>query len=259
MNRIRITFKFILHFLSAKNTRGFGVHSPYVFHFTKFVIYNKSAYYVFSSIEKIRSLLRKDKRVLNLTDFGTGNEQNKSIAKIVTTSLKPAKYGQLLYRLSDYIKARNVLELGTSLGITTSYLSTSSSEIKCVSLEGSPEIAAIAVENFNKLNIKNVQIVVGNIDITLLEVLNDFERLDLVFIDANHKSEAVLNYFNQCLTKIHNESILVLDDIYWSSDMEKAWETIKDHPRVKTTIDLFQLGIVFFNPDLYKKHYRMRF
>lgn len=259
MNRIRMLFKFILHFLSAKNTRGFGVHSPFLFHFTRFVIYNKSTYYVFSSIEKIRSLLKKDNRKINFTDFGTGNAQNNSIAKIARTSIKQAKYGQLLYRLSDYIKARNVLELGTSLGLTTSYLAASSSERRCVSLEGSEQIASIAIENFKTLNIKNVQIVIGNIDITLSEVLNDFNQLDLIFIDANHKSEAVLRYFDQCLPKMHNDSILVMDDIHWSADMEKAWEKIKENPRVKTTIDLFEMGIVFFNPDLYKKHYKMRF
>jgi predicted O-methyltransferase YrrM len=259
MNRIRIAFKFLVHFLSAKNTRGYGVHSPYLFHFTKFVIDNKSTYYIFTSIEKIRSILKKDNRVINLTDFGTGNKQNNSIANIASKSLKPAKYGQFLYRLSDYMKAQNVLELGTSLGLTTSYLAASSSDRKCISLEGSQQIANIAIENFNKLNIKNIQIVVGDIDITLSKVLNDFDQLDLIFIDANHKSDAVLSYFDLCMTKIHNKSILVLDDIHWTSDMEKAWGKIKDHPRVKTTIDLFQLGIVFFNSDLYKKHYKMRF
>ena len=259
MNRIRIALKYLVHFISARNTRGYGVHSPYLFHFTKYVLDNKSTYYVFSSIEKIRSLLKKDNRVLQLTDFGTGNKQTDTIANIASKSLKPAKYGQLLYRLSEYCKAQNVLELGTSFGLTTSYLAASSSDRKCVSLEGSQQIATIAIENFNKLNIKNIQIVVGDIDKTLSKVLKDFEQLDLIFMDANHTSEAVLNYFNLCLTKINNKCILVLDDIHWSSDMEKAWGQIKEHPQVKATIDLFQLGIVFFNSDLYKKHYKMRF
>jgi predicted O-methyltransferase YrrM len=259
MKRFRITFKFILHFLSATNTRGFGVHSPYMFHFTKYVLNNKSSYYIFSSIEKIRSLLKKDKRILNVIDFGTGNKQQKSVAEIASRSLKSAKYGQLLYRLSDHIKARYTLELGTSLGLTTSYLAASSSSNKCVSLEGCPEIADLAIQNLKELSLKNVQIIVGDIDLTLPEVLNDFNQLDLIFIDANHTSKALLHYFELCLSKVHNDSVLVIDDIYWSGDMEKAWKSIKEHPRVKTTIDLFEIGIVFFNSDLHKKHYKMRF
>ena len=259
MKRFRITFKFIQHFLSAKNTRGFGVHSPYMFHFTKYVLNSKSSYYIFSSIEKIRLILKEDKRILDITEFGTGNKQKKTVAEITKKSVKSAKYGQLLYRLSDYIKTRNTLELGTSVGLTTSYLAASSSAIRCVSLEGCPQVAEIAIRNFEKLSIKNAQIVVGDIDLTLPEVLNEFNQLDLIFIDANHTSAAVLNYFEQCLAKVHRDSVLVVDDIYWSADMMKAWKKIKEHPRVKTTIDLFELGIVFFNSDLHKKHYKMRF
>jgi len=158
-----------------------------------------------------------------------------------------------------YSKTQNTLEFGTSLGLTTSYLASPSSSMLCVSLEGCQQVANIAVDNFKTLNIKNIQIVVGDIDITLLKVLNMFNQLDLVFIDANHKSEAVVNYFEQCLQKVHNDTVLVVDDIYWSKDMETAWKMIKGHSRVTATIDLFQLGIVFFNTDLQKKHYKMRF
>jgi len=259
MNRIRITFKFILHFLTAKNTLGFGVHSPYVFHFTKFVIYNRGSYYIFSAIEKMRLSLKNDKRILNFVDFGTGDKSNISIAEITAKSMKSAKYGQLLYRLSDYIQARKILELGTSLGLTTSYLAASSSISKVVSLEGSQQIADVALENFKHLEIKNIKIIVGNIDQTLSNVLKEFDYLDLIFIDANHKYQALINYFEQGLTKINTDSIMVIDDIYWSSDMERAWKVIKENPLVMSTIDLFELGIVFFNSDLNKKHYKMRY
>ena len=117
----------------------------------------------------------------------------------------------------------------------------------------------MAIDNFNSLNIKNIQLVIGDIDLTLPKVLNDFDRLDLIFMDANHELQSTLSYFEQSLTKIHNDSVLVVDDIYWSPDMEKAWKRMKEHPRVTSTIDLFQLGIVFFNTDLHKKHYKMRY
>ena len=80
-----------------------------------------------------------------------------------------------------------------------------------------------------------------------------------MFIDANHKSEAILRYFNLCLSKVHSNTVIVIDDIYWSSDMENAWKVIKNHPLVMSTIDLHQMGIVFFNSDLHKRHYKMRY
>lgn len=259
MKLLRILYKYILHFLTAKNTHGFGVHSPFLFHFTESVIYNKSTYYIFSQIEKIRSTLKSDKRILDITDFGTGNNRSVKVAKIANKSLKSAKYAQLLYRLANYINAQSILELGTSLGLTTTYLAAPSSSSKCISLEGCPQIASIAVRNFNLLKIENIKVVVGDIDKTLSNVLNEFEQLDLVFMDANHKSQAVLNYFDQIVSKVHSNSVIVLDDIYFSSDMEIAWKIIKEHPMVMSTIDFFQIGIVFFNSDLNKKHYKMRY
>ena len=259
MNRLRIFYKFVLHFVTAKNTHGFGVHSPYVYRFTNLVIYNTSRYYIFSSIEKIRLSLKRDKTELDIVDFGTGGKQQISIAEIARTSLKAAKYGRLFYRLSVFLKARNILELGTSLGLTSSYLASPSAAARMVSLEGSEQLATIAKENFKLLGITNIEIVTGNIDSTLPEVVDGFSQLDLVFIDANHRSEAVLKYFEQILGKIRSGSIVVVDDIYWSPDMEMAWKTIKEHPRVTSTIDLFQMGIVFFNEDLHRKNYKMRF
>jgi predicted O-methyltransferase YrrM len=230
-----------------------------MFQFTRLVLCEKNSYYIFETIETLRKSLKNDSRVLNITDFGTGINRKRTIAEISKKSLKSEKYGQLFFRIANYMKAQNILELGTSLGVTTAYLASPSTQIKCVSLEGCPEIAQVAQDNFVKLDIKNIQVVVGNIDNTLAPVLNEFDQLDLIFIDANHSSEAVLRYFEQCLLKVHNETLMVIDDIYWSADMESAWEIIKKHIQVTSTIDLFQLGIVFFNSDLHKMHYKMRY
>jgi predicted O-methyltransferase YrrM len=243
----------------AGNTGGYGVHSPFMFQFTRYVLCEKHPYYIFASIENLRENLKKDNRVIDVTDFGTGVNGNRTVADIAKQSLKSPKQGQLFFRIANYFKARNVLELGTSLGITTSYLASSSSTLKCVSLEGCPETAKIACENFRKLGLKNIEVIVGNINITLEQVLDETDQLDLIFIDANHRSEAVLEYFKLCLPKIGKQTVLIIDDIYWSEDMENAWQVIKNHSRVASTIDLFHMGIVFFNTDLHKKHYLMRY
>lgn len=259
MKYFRIVYKYLLHFFSARNSGGFGVHSPFMFQFTHFVLKEKHPFYVFETIEMIRSKLKKDNRVLNITDFGTGKDRSLTVATVASKSLKSDKYGKLLFRITYYLKARQVLELGTSLGITTSYLASSHSDINCISLEGCPQIANVARDNFNKLGLNNIKLVVGDINLTLAKVLEETDRLDLVFFDANHRSETVLRYFEQCLPKIHKNTVFIIDDIYWSEDMEKAWKLIKQHSSVTSTIDLFQLGIVFFNTDLYKKHYKMRY
>jgi predicted O-methyltransferase YrrM len=259
MKQFRFAYKFLIHFLTAKNTGGHGIHSPFCYQFTQSVLCDKSQYYIFPAIEELRSNLKNDNRQLNITDFGTGKDKTKAISEITTKSLKSAKYGQLLFKIANYFNSRNILELGTSLGLTTSYLASSSTEIRCVTIEGCPEILGVATENFRKLNMKNIETCQGNIDLKLTNVLDSFDKLDLIFIDANHRFPQIYNYFELCMTKIHSDSIIIIDDIYWSEDMEKAWLMIKKHPLVRTSIDLFHAGIVFFNPDLHKNHYKIRY
>lgn len=257
MSYIKQFLKYIKFLGKARNTKGHGVHSPFVFDFLSNVIYTKNKFYVFNAIESIRKNLNQNQQELFIKDLGTGVDRQSKVSSIARKSLQHRKYAQLFFRIIHQYKFQNILELGTSLGVTTAYLASTSGRTKCVTLEGSPEIAKIALENFKNLNLNNVQIIEGNIDETLTEALNLLEKVDFVLIDANHQSKSVLSYFEQVILHSASNAILVIDDIYWSDDMETAWNAIKNHPKVTTTIDIFQLGIVFLKPELHKKHYKL--
>jgi len=257
VNKIKYAYKFLRHILDAKNTKGHGIHSPYLYRFTHNAIYEKNPFYVFSQIETLRENLYYDDRKIFIKDYGTGNDRESRVMDVAKTSLKKPKWAQLLFRAVNFTKAENVLELGTSLGLTTSYMASVSKDIKVTSLEGSEALAKIARENFEKLEIENIELVVGNIDETLAPTLSKLDKLDLVFFDANHQKEPVLKYFQQCLELSHAETVFILDDIHWSSSMEQAWCEIRKHEAVTATFDLFEMGIVFFNKNFPKKNYKM--
>ena len=258
MDHIRFAYKYLRHLMDAKNTKGHGIHSPYLYRFTLNAIYEKNPFYIFPQIETLRKNLNFDDRKLAITDFGTGSNREARVRDVARLSLKRPKWAQLLFRIVNFTKARNVLELGTSLGLTTSYLASVHSDVRCISLEGSEDVAKIAKENFEKLEIKNVELIVGDIDKTLNQALASMPQLDVVFFDANHTKEATLNYFSRCLEHIHPDTVFVFDDIHWSKDMEKAWCEIRKHQSVTATIDLFEMGIVFFNKSYQKKRFKMR-
>jgi len=259
MKKLWRIYRYLLHCLTARNTHGFGVHSPFLFHFISFVVEEKNPYYIFSSIEKLRNNLIHDKTKIQIEDFGTGKNRTSTIETVVKKSVKPKKYGQLFFRIALHTKAQSILELGTSLGITTAYLAAASSQIRCTSMEGSKTLANLAKKIFQQLGLKNISLIEGNIDENLERVLENTPTFDLIYIDANHTSQAVTKYFEMCLEKVHAHSVILIDDIYWSPDMLKAWKFIKQHPKVTATIDLFETGIVFFDPNLYKKHYKVRY
>jgi len=161
--------------------------------------------------------------------------------------------------MSRYFKPGNILELGTSLGLSTLYLANGNPDANIITIEGCPNISKFAGENFHRLGTDQINQVTGNFDDKLAEVLKPIERLDFAFIDGNHQQEPTINYFEQCLLKSNSNSIFIFDDIHWSEGMEKAWENIISHPDVSLSVDIFHMGIVFLKKELTKQHFVIRF
>lgn len=261
MNKIHLIFSYIKYFFTARNQHG--IHSPFVYELYNNVIKDQIPFYVFNDIESIRAKLLLSKLEIEINDFGAGSTVNKSnkryINDIAKHSLKDPKYAQLLFRLVNKLQPKNVLELGTSLGVTTMYLAAPNSKIKVTTIEGCPNVAKVAQINFDKLGLKNIELVNQSFEKFLPNYLKTISSLDFVFIDGNHTKEATLNYFNWCLEKANSNTVFVFDDIYWSKGMNEAWQEIIQHQKITTTIDLFAIGIVFFNPDLSKENFVLRY
>ena len=256
--------KYLHYYITASNGKGHGVHSPFVFDFIKNVLNDGKEYECYHSIEKLRAELLHDKRVIGVDDFGAGSlavpGKQKKVSDIARSFLKPKKFAQLLFRISQYYKSKMIIELGTSLGVTSAYLAASDKTLEVYTLEGSKNTAAIAKENFDKLGLQNIKLVQGNFDDTLPGLLSVLEKVDLAFVDGNHRKTPTLNYFHQFINHSTQSTILIFDDIHWSAGMEEAWKEIQLHPSVTLTIDLFFIGLVFFRKDFKaKQHFTIRF
>lgn len=246
----QLALKYLKYYLTASNGKGHGTHSPFVFDLITKVMNDKTAYPEYAKVESLREKLLKDKTVLNVEDFGAGSVVSKStqrtVSSVAKNAAKPKKLGQLLFRMVKFYQPSTILELGTSLGITTSYLSLAKPDARLITMEGAKEIADIAKKNFRNLEIGNIEIVDRNFDDTLSSVVRGLSTVDFAFIDGNHRQEPTERYFYQLISKVNNDSILIFDDIHWSAEMEAAWETIRKHESVRCTIDLFFVGIVLF-------------
>jgi predicted O-methyltransferase YrrM len=261
---VQLAFKYIKYWLTASNGKGHGIHSPFVFEFITNIINDNRSFDSFRHIEHLRQELSENNTEINVPDFGAGSRMNlqnkRRISAIAKSSLKPKKYSQLLFRIIHYYKPKTIVEIGTSLGITTSYLAAANASAEIITMEGAPEVALIAQQNFNRLGLSNIKMVEGNFDDTLSSVIKQLPAIDFAFIDGNHRKQPTLNYYNQLISKSTRSSVFVLDDIHWSKEMEEAWEEIKQHPSVSLTIDLFFIGIVFFRTEpKEKQNFSIRF
>jgi predicted O-methyltransferase YrrM len=256
-SRIQLATKYLSYYFSASNGKGHGMHSPFVFDFIINVLNDPGGYAEYNLAESMRTEMLADKRILTITDFGAGSSNStsnqRSIASIASTAVKPKKYGQLLFRMVKKYEPSTILELGTSLGITSSYLAFGNPAARMITMEGADAIAAVAKSNFKEYLLEKIELVQGDFKQTLPAVLSRLSTIDFVFVDGNHRKEPTLDYFNQLLPRIRPESILVFDDIHWSREMEDAWGLIKSHPSVKCAIDLFFIGIIFFREEFKEK------
>lgn len=261
MFNLRFAADYISHRFKAKNRHG--IHSPFVYRLADEVIYDFTPKKVYTEIENLRQGLLTDSRIINVTDLGAGSQVNKGnqkkISDIAKTALKPPKLAQLLYRITADLKPATIMELGTCLGVTTVYLQKAFLDALVYTLEGCPETASAALEIFKKAGRNNIELITGNFDITLPSVIEKLPRLDLVFADGNHQEDATLKYFEWCLPKVHENTLLIFDDIYWSEGMKGAWAQIKAHPKVTVTIDLFWIGLVYFRSAQAKQDFLIRF
>ncbi|HVI47085.1 MAG TPA: class I SAM-dependent methyltransferase [Chitinophaga sp.] len=258
----KLASKYLRYYFTAGNRHD--VHSPFVFSLIEEVLRDKRQHAAFHEIENLRSQLLASKETLQVTDLGAGSlvssGNERKVSDITRYAAKQPKFGQLFYRLIQYLQPKRILELGTSMGLSTAYMAKAAPNASIYTIEGCPNIAARAAKNFEALHVSNITQVTGNFDTVLPDVLKQMQLVDLVYIDGNHREEPTLAYFEQCIRFADEYSVLVFDDIHWTPGMEAAWHTIQEHPQVTMTIDLFFIGLVFFRKDFkVKQHFTLKY
>jgi len=257
-NSFQLAWKFLVYLLTSSNGKGHGVHSPFVFDFIVNVLRGKNAdVKAFQQIEAKRRALKQSNLVLDVLDLGAGSSSGKknqrTVSSIAKRAAKPSRFARLFYRIITYYKIDSVLELGTSLGLTTRYLSIAAPQYGVISIEGAPSIAHFTSKSLAEEGFCNTTILTGDFNDHLPAALASMKGRKLVFFDGNHQYQPTLDYFQAALGVISEADILIFDDVHWSKDMEKAWSEIRNNEKVSCTIDLFFIGIVFFRKEFKEK------
>jgi predicted O-methyltransferase YrrM len=273
---LQLAGKYLHYYLTAANGKGHGIHSPFAFDFILRVLNDIYDYPDYSRIEQLRRQLLRDGTMLDIEDMGAGSALKgggvtragdlrrarhlRSVGDIARHAAKPKKLGQLLFRIARYYRPGTILELGTSLGLSTAYLAAGAPDAVLYSIEGSGTVAAIAGRNLHSLGLGHAEVLTGHFDEVLGSLLERAGPIDLAFVDGNHRYEPTLRYFDTLVRHSRPSAALIFDDIHWSREMEQAWESIRKDPRVYLTVDLFFIGIVFLREEFkVKQDFTIRF
>jgi len=261
MKSLILSLKYIRYFFSASTSHD--IHSPFIFNLVTKAIHGPDDKDAFRNLERIRLEMLGNHSKIQIRDYGAGFGGKKfterEISFIAAHSSKSKKYCRLLFRIVKFLSPATMVELGTSVGMSAMYQASAAPYAQMTTLEGCENTAELAKMNFQKAGLPNIRVVTGNFEETLPGILNGLVSLDYVFIDGNHQRDAVLQYFFLCIGKVHQHSCFIIDDINWSEGMQQAWNTIREHPAVYVTVDLFMVGLVFFNSDMSRQHFTVRY
>jgi predicted O-methyltransferase YrrM len=259
-------FSFLKWYAKAQNAHG--LHSPFVFKFYNAVVSKrnyKSQLFpeTLQPIESLRNTLNQQSATtIQVTDFGTGGSQNKfrslTVPTLVTMTT-PKLQGWFMYNLIQLLAPKTVLELGTNLGIGTSYFKKAlEPNAQIFTVEGCPNITALAYSNFQNLGLNNIHQFTGNLDDLLPQILTKIPAPDFVYFDANHAYTPTIKYFELCLSVKQENTVFLFDDLRYSPQMLAAWHYIQNHPEVQVSIDLFDQGLVLFNKTMSKQKFYLK-
>jgi predicted O-methyltransferase YrrM len=258
---IRLAFHYLRYILFARHRKGHGIHSPFVFSFINEVLLSKDDDVV-KKLNRELSSFKRDKRKISTINFGAGTIKHSSsirtIGSIVKNSSIQAKYGKLLYKLIQVYKPESILELGTGIGIATSWMAAANAKAEICTVDADLMKLNVAKEIHQNLGLKNINYVNEKFDDFLKKFQVTTHPL-LAFIDGNHSYEATLNYYNSLLRFPRENTIMIFDDINWSLGMKKAWNEIVKNNRSVICIDLFFIGIVFFKKGIPKQAFSIKF
>jgi predicted O-methyltransferase YrrM len=252
---------YVTYWLDAVDEHS--LHSPFLFDFYKNVLKERNTDNELQHLRQVRKKFKHDNRIIHVNDLGAGSARMRSplreVSNIARVSISTEKFSKLYARIIRHYRYNHILELGTSIGINTLYLAKSRASAKVYTFEGSAAVADVARKLFLENRINNIQLIEGNLDSVLEPFLNHIDKVDFAFIDANHRYEPTMLYAELIMKKMQNHSVLVMDDIHHSADMQRAWTELQQHSAVYTTIDLYRCGLIFLNPSLTKQNVVLQF
>lgn len=249
------------HLILSGFYNGHRVHSPNIYKFFREAIFSKADYDYSKAENSLMKFKASNKKinVLSVGAKGNGGKSEKEIAKIAKSSSSFGKYGRLLQRISAFLKPAKILELGTSLGIGTIYLSEGCKNSEVITIEACLETQEFAKNNFKELGLDKISCINDKFDNVIEEILENNKDIELIFIDGNHTYDATMKYFSIISKFANKKTVVIFDDINWSCGMSKAWNEIKKAKQSVVSIETLRMGIVFFNTELTQKIYCTRY
>jgi len=226
-----------------RHRKGYGVHSPFAFNLITQVIYETSPYYAYRRLREIRNDLLSRRKALAITERHISNQ----------------RVDELLFRLVNYVSPCTIIEIGTSHGLTTLYLSSAKKQVRCITVDKEQPENTIAQKLFEKTG-ANIEFHVDSSFLCLGEILKSVSLAGFILFTVNRNSLSTIRLlFEQCLNSTDCNSLIVIKGIHSCGRTARWWNEVISDNRTGVTFDLYDVGFVFFDKTKIKQHYIVNF
>lgn len=253
--RIKSRLNFLL-----KSSNQHGIHSPFVYDLITKCFYDKTPFSAYHNLKALRNELIYNQDLVKVKHYSEASKvfqsNHQKISTIVKGEGSSYKKQKQLYRITNYFKPKNVLELGTSVGLGSAAMAIGSNNSIIKTVEVNKNKSDIAKKVFKSYQLKNIQIDTSSFKDFFKK--SNYENLDLVYLDGTCDKESTIENFNSLLKYSHNESVFIINNIYWSKEMTEAWNIIKKQKEITVSIDTFYWGFLFFRKEQPKQHFTIR-
>lgn len=241
MKKMKFLKRILIWLLRFRKRRGYGVHSPFAFNLITGVFYEKTPYYDYDYLREVVSKTRK---------------KSKAHWK---RYLENYRIYELLFRLANYAEANTILEIGTSVGVSSIYLSCSRKNARFITLDEKSETNEMALSLFKNYSSK-VDFRAGIASDMLPQAIDELETIDFLLLHpGNYTLDSIQLMVEMCLDKSNPQSVFVIQDIYSSHAIKNWWHELVSDQRMGITFDLYDMGIIFFDKKKIKQDYRVNF
>lgn len=181
-------------------------------------------------------------------DLGAGSRlwrRRRSVASIARYSGISERKGRILFNTIRWLQPGRILELGTSVGLSTLYMALASPDSRILTLEGHLGLASIAEATFKNQGLNNIKVIRSSFEEGLGDALAELGGVDFVFIDGDHRYFSTIRAIDVIIAQAKPPFIITVDDIRWSGEMKAAWNQIRHNAYLRLNLDLFDMGMSF--------------
>lgn len=181
--------------------------------------------------------------------FSPAGTLERSLPQIAYVSSVLPRWGTFLYLCANARRAKTILELGSSAGISGCFLASAGDCQRFITVEGSSELAKLAETNLSHVA-RNFEVVNASFTDALDRILPTLRHgVDMAYMDGDKEKHALCRSFERLTPHLNSGSVVVFDDIHWSSEMWEAWQVLRRWKGFSHTITAGRFGVCFWTGD----------